>query len=1349
MNINKKSDKFIFLLLITLYLVIFVQPLNAGIVEETSSVRFKIFYYVAENPAIENITFCDCQGSCNPNSWDWFLEEGLPDLVPFGYDDCIFSSDTACKLEGQYYAGIATDVRPPGPDDCSTLNPCGPYNSRMLYNVTAHYVNYDESQAHCENSFPDGTVCGNGTWDPDAPDSYDIYPPGVVGGLLNGGSCCGDDLNDEPDMGKTACENCQVGYNVRPTTTSPKFRRWKSNSFAAIPGEIGCCGDDMIEDCMLFAPTVLSEYVCVDAGGIRTSQIREPIPPAIDCLPIPDCNIPALNPSGKDCCESGTTVQDPASSQQPPYNTSNSYWNWWDSGDPNINGLILNVTCANYQILASDTGWVSCNNFIINRDVTFSKLPNVNYRVVDKEKYFSIFDGDGGQPNPLIVFDPTTGMGHSYYCYSEEGGNYTISECCGGNSLNNPIQKCLADKYIGGTPKITGDYLTKVKNHDLEDGAGTNAYFWTEGLSHEWSGNFMRFYNNTPSDSFTFSDSIQVRSNQNYVITALVYNSLNSGKAGIEVCKPDYSWCTCQTNSLIGLQRWEKLSCSFTTPGSVTSLAVKLFTNGGATGEARFDDVRLNTYYCAEDYSFTTDLDSKPEESCDNAGHEYTGQYCCSEDDDANEYYNDLGGDGACWNKVYQSNGAFWVKYPEGGNEILEVAVNNGSFYGCAIDNTNPSFNPAGDSNKPYEGSINFVRNPDFEIGSSLSPFYQAYGSPFAYISNEWLPHQKVLKIDYNAPGDYVSQKGIPLQNGFTYTITFEAKTNLNATIAAYDILKDESGTGIINCGPFQIEEDRWKSFKCSGIWTSNQLAEIVLETTKDPANEIFYDNLRIYSSNDYLLTLNDKPNPGENWPNKGQLIADKTYCEGFDLNSDGTDDFFCSYLEKWEETFGQNRTTLSTIPWVPDDSSTQMAECCSEDSCWNGTVCVWNQKYYPDSKSYPGEYRCIDGVWTVSIKKYDWDGIEWGYCPEDSQCLVNPDGDFNNNGMPETYFYSSDENDPSLLAPQCINNSQYILDHYCDNGNWTSRTKLLAYDLLGLVNNIPGVSEYTLFCEDYKKTLNAYKYSAYPFGIADHFLELDYGIRDRCLSKKYQPISCVNKICILKYSESGDEKAIFGTTINVPINATENEDVDPNLYLLGMFGKNQLAKPSYCQGAMDSDSNYDMCLGNDVWYNHETETLVYNKEGISSFLISSNPFIRFFRNLFDFIQFWKPELPFSPTVGIDLSFINKSKDFNRLYIDIKPTSSVRALRESIFVPGEGAVKFIAINYSGFSADICDTVNKFNDEWTGSPYYQYNYAIVCNRTGDSYYITTRDLTYFEARIDDIWQQLTSRLRVNS
>lgn len=94
--------------------------------------------------------------------------------------------------------------------------------------------------------------------------------------------------------------------------------------------------------------------------------------------------------------------------------------------------------------------------------------------------------------------------------------------------------------------------------------------------------------------------------------------------------------------------------------------------------EIPHQDIESATYYCASDRTFTQDLDSKDQESCNKANHTWTGSKCCSEDDDILEYYNDPSGIGGCWNKTAILSGSF-VK------NTKNIVNANGNFLGCNI----------------------------------------------------------------------------------------------------------------------------------------------------------------------------------------------------------------------------------------------------------------------------------------------------------------------------------------------------------------------------------------------------------------------------------------------------------------------------------------------------------------------------------------------------------------------------------------------------------------------------------------------------------------------------------------
>jgi len=90
-------------------------------------------------------------------------------------------------------------------------------------------------------------------------------------------------------------------------------------------------------------------------------------------------------------------------------------------------------------------------------------------------------------------------------------------------------------------------------------------------------------------------------------------------------------------------------------------------------------------------------------------------------------------------------------------------------------------------------------------------------------------------------------------------------------------------------------------------------------------------------------------------------------------------------------------------------------------------------------------DYRCVSGDWIYSPLAFTWDSRQSGYCPRPTQCLVDTTGNASFNDQPLAFFYGS--------TPQCIASGQSILDHHCSDGLWTSRTKIIALNLLNLVN--------------------------------------------------------------------------------------------------------------------------------------------------------------------------------------------------------------------------------------------------------------------------------------------------------
>ena len=62
---------------------------------------------------------------------------------------------------------------------------------------------------------------------------------------------------------------------------------------------------------------------------------------------------------------------------------------------------------------------------------------------------------------------------------------------------------------------------------------------------------------------------------------------------------------------------------------------------------------------------------------------------------------------------------------------------------------------------------------------------------------------------------------------------------------------------------------------------------------------------------------------------------------------------------------------------------------------------------------------------------------------------------------------------------------------------------------------------------------------------------------------------------------------------------------------------------------------------------------------------------------------------------------------------------------------------YLAIGYKDFNYNICDTINKYRDNFPGRP------GINCKKDGNDYYIASSTTT-----IDNIWPELTSKIRLS-
>lgn len=371
---------------------------------------------------------------------------------------------------------------------------------------------------------------------------------------------------------------------------------------------------------------------------------------------------------------------------------------------------------------------------------------------------------------------------------------------------------------------------------------------------------------------------------------------------------------------------------------------------------------------------------------------------------------------------------------------------------------------------------------------------------------------------------------------------------------------------------------------------------------------------------------------------------------------------------------------------------------CCPESYCWNGYACVepfGPYTYLAEHIAEGRDYRCINGEWTHLPVKLDWNAQSWGFCEKESQCFVlssmgtadNPTGTADQKNSAES-FYNNE-------FPTCINDGEFIFDNYCQQGEWTSRTKFLADKLM----EVAGDDDYILYCAPYADVLlnfnnpgdmenylggespgpvpaggvEGMEGSILPTGEAE--------VRRLCFPDLTTDLvdskdnTCVNNICLLKES---DGTVSFATTLNNNLTDAESSF----LYALNIPSDQlEIICPPGGSGFRKCNLNLAGIEG-DLWYSPELKALVYGKYGVQ---LTPNIFARTINSLMELLRgFLGLESP-----AEEMTFLSEAKNFRDLYLLKKGAQEVRVLREEFSRYNQTLVA----EYEGFSTPVCDYVN--------------------------------------------------------
>ncbi|MBI2541134.1 hypothetical protein HYV80_00290 [Candidatus Woesearchaeota archaeon] len=422
-------------------------------------------------------------------------------------------------------------------------------------------------------------------------------------------------------------------------------------------------------------------------------------------------------------------------------------------------------------------------------------------------------------------------------------------------------------------------------------------------------------------------------------------------------------------------------------------------------------------------------------------------------------------------------------------------------------------------------------------------------------------------------------------------------------------------------------------------------------------------DKTNFNTQNDELLSLADKHT-------NGALITNHDYCF-----NDPEKNYFCSYTERWLPTDGTDKTHVS---FAPVQNPEQPADCCAADECWNGEACTENQKANPLAQPIGNNLRCIDGEWTNSMLKQSPDGSASGYCPKSSQCLLN--------------VFGKD------TGSQCLESGTYLDDNYCENGIWSTRTKLIALKLLDIKSG-----DFTLFCDSKENALNNLQ----------HLTGSNEVIANTLANMK------TNNFCVLKTGS----KIMAATSINKNL-----EEVPANS--LSIFGVTN------CDDALVDDGEYHPCdSSNKAWFNKKLKSFIYSPSAISVPSGKETGFEEFLGNPIKGVILSIKRLVSSPP--FDESYLKGIKKFDKIYVSQQGNKAITAAIDGT------RFKNIVAEYRNFDTDIC----KFLDQYSQAKK-DVSSGISCRKEGSNYYALVQGSQFTNINPEQIWQDLTSKLRLS-
>ncbi len=394
----------------------------------------------------------------------------------------------------------------------------------------------------------------------------------------------------------------------------------------------------------------------------------------------------------------------------------------------------------------------------------------------------------------------------------------------------------------------------------------------------------------------------------------------------------------------------------------------------------------------------------------------------------------------------------------------------------------------------------------------------------------------------------------------------------------------------------------------------------------------------------------------------------------------------------------GVSMLVIKTNAQVP--SSQQF--CCQNGACFNGNTCLPNQAQSVNAPPSGGNYRCINGGWSLASDHRTPTGM-LGYCDAPQKCLYSE----------LTGGVTASVNNTVTQGVSCVNDGSFVGKDRCVAGRWSSRTSLLLEMML---RGVSSGQDFVAYCDS-------------PSAILNNL--------NTVIPSTGSPLSAIfaglaNDVCLVKTPNY----FFFGTSLNSPIGE--------NGLILSAFGVSQDA----CDNVGVASGNIPgQCTGSQyAFYDPATALFVFalpRQSGLPapslSNVVSGQSITQMWVSLV-----WANI--FSYPTNFDFSGSLDIFRYDRVFAARKGSKFVAGVIENPFY---GTIDYLRIHYNGFGAtDLCNYVDIINTKQQTAGFPPGYHVMYCD---SSTVVISRDLVNVPTlgvdwQADTVWQPLSSMLR---